>query len=224
MTKDGGSVKRFGGRWIREGDQYKERFRRLRPVMSRFWYLLIPIGGIMWAQASYVRPDLEDIKSIKNRERAELLDQKDGLRSDISVIQTQIQEVSAEIDTLHLPESKYYQSVYDSLLQIRSVYDETLPPTKARIDSLRAAADEIAAELAGLSETFRDRSSMLDDLRAWHATLIDSIEVLDQRITLKTDDLCRLQYPLEYRRKDALFTGEGEYPQRDENPPREGGE
>lgn len=218
-----GPARRFGGRWIKEGEQYRERNRALKVILSRFWYLLVPFLGIMYAHDSYVRPQTEDIKSIKNQERAQLLDSKDDLRVQRSNVQSEIRSVSDVLDTLYLPQIRFYGTVHDSLLKIRQVYDETLPMTKTRIDSLSAINEALVAEIDELSNTYRDRDEALDGLRAWRSTMQDSIVVLDDMIALKTDELFREQNPLEYRRRNALFTGEGDYPNRDDNPEREGG-
>lgn len=223
MAAGGGIKKRFGGRWVREGEQYEDKNRIARLIFSRFWYLLVPFIGIMYAHAAYVRPDLEDIKNTKNLERKALLDEKDDIRASVSAIQSQTQEVSAEVDTLYMPQVKYFQAVHDSLIATRQVYDETLPRTKAQIDSLQAVSDGIEGDLNRLSQIFKERTTTLDSLAAWRVALRDSIESLDDRVALRTDELYRTRNPEEYRRKEALFTGEGAYPRRDENPKRQAG-
>jgi hypothetical protein len=223
MASGEGGKRRFGGRWVQEGDQYRDRYRVLRAILIRFWYLLVPFIGVMWAHSSYVRPTTEDIKSTKNHLRKELLDAKDDIRHDVSALQTEIQTVSAEIDTLYMPQVRYYRAENDSLVSIRTVYDRTLPQTQARVDSLRLMRDSIAVEVTELEQMFAERSDVLAGMHNWQATLIDSIAGLDQEIALTTDELYRVRNPEEYRRREALFTGEGRYPRRDENPQREGG-
>ncbi|MFC1573330.1 hypothetical protein ACFL6M_07005 [Candidatus Eisenbacteria bacterium] len=224
MTNKSGGVRRFGGRWVREGDQYKDRNRVPRAILSRFWYLLVPFLGIMWAHDSYVRPDVEDIKSQKNLGLKYLLDRQDDVRADISVIQTEAQTISDEVDTLYLPQVRLYKSINDSLVAIRTVYDESLPTTEVKLDSLRHERTILTADLDQLSATYRERSTTLEGLLAWEATLKDSILTLDGLIAMKSDELWRQRNPEEYRRREALFKGQGDYPRRDENPPRERGE
>ncbi|MCK4306109.1 MAG: hypothetical protein KAY24_17850 [Candidatus Eisenbacteria sp.] len=224
MTTGGGKARRFGGRWIREGEQYEDRHRALRAVLRRFWYLLVPFLGIMWAHDTYVRPYVEDIKSLTNRERKTLLDNQADIRAEVSGIQSEIQTVSSEIDTLYLPQVKLYRAINDSLIKVRTVYDQTLPETKARIDSLHVEHDAVVAEIDQLQATLEQRLGTLNGLKTWHATLQDSIEALDELTSLMTDELYRLVNPEEYRRREAMFTGQGEYPRRDENPRREGGQ
>lgn len=223
MAANNGDKKRFGGRWVRKGEQFEDRNRKVRLIFSRFWYLLVPFIGIMCAHQAYVRPDLEDIKNTRNLERKALLDEQDDLRAQISAVQSQEQEVSAEIDTLYTPEINFYQAIYDSLLTLRRIYDETLPRTERQIDSLRTIAEGIANDLDSLSVVYRRRTDTLDSLSAWQSTLEDSTVLLDERVALKTDRLYRTRYPEAYRRKEAIFTGEGAYPRRDENPERETG-
>jgi len=223
MSRDSGA-RRFGGRWVREGQQYQERFKGVRMIFGRFWYLLVPFLGIMCANDSYVRPVTEDVKSVKNKERAVLLDQKDDIRAQVSTIQTETQTVSDEIDTLYAPQIEFYEVILDSLIQRRSIYDRELPLTRAKVESLRTVRDGIAAELAQLASQFQDRKETLANLEVWHATMVDSIAALDLVIAERSDELQRTRSPLEFRRREALITGEGEYPRRDENPPRDGGQ
>jgi hypothetical protein len=223
MARKPGEFRRFGGRWVREGQQFVERGRGLRQVLGRFWYLLVPFIGIMCANDTYVRPELEDIKNITNLERKDVLDVQDDLRAQASAVQTEVVTVEAEIDTLYDPRIAGYTAVFDSLKSIRLIYDSTIPATQQRIDSLQTVHDEIADENERLAEVFRRRSTTLDSLHAWQAELQDSIVALDGLITMQTDYLYRVRHPKDFRRKDALLTGEGEYPRRDENPPRQKG-
>lgn len=218
------TARRFAGRWIREGEQYRERRRLLKAILGRFWYLLVPFIGIMCANDTYVRPDLEDIKNAQNLERKDVLDRKDELRAQIAAVEGEIVTVQDMIDTLYAPRIEIFTAIRDSLLDVRAIYDATLPVTRARIDSLQAVYDEISGEVDRLSATYGMRSTTLDSLSRWRATLSDSIIGLDETIALRTDHLYRLRHPKEYQRRDALFIGEGEYPQRDENPSRERGQ
>lgn len=212
---------RRDGRWIRSGEQFRERGRLLRQIGSRFWYLLVPFVGIMCANDAYVRPDTEEIKSQKALDRKATLDLVDDTRAEISRLQSEVVVISAELDTVHLPKVKLYGALLDSLLSIRRIYDEELPRTKARIDSLLEEQDLIVNEIELFSADFQRKSSILDSLGQWQTTLQDSIERLDDLIVLETDHLYRLRHPKEFRGKEALFTGEGEYPRRDETPQRE---
>jgi len=222
-TREGPKLKRFGGRWIQAGEQYRERYKVLRAVFSRAWYLLVPFVGIMWAHANYVRPVTEDVKSVVNREQGALLDQQDDIRAQVSNVQSLCNEVETELDTLFLPQIDFHGAIQDSLRQLRLVYDSNLPRSKVRLDSLAVLRDELTGDLERLSGTFRDQSTVLRELRARRATLEDSVRGLDSLIALKADELYRKQHPLEYRRKEALFTGRGAYPRRGEHPTREGG-
>lgn len=209
---------------MEQGKQFEERRRGLRVVLSRFWYLLIPILGIMCANQSYVRPDLEDIKNIKNLEFKATLDAVDDLRTRMAGVETEVNTIEAEIDTLHAPRVELYSAIVDSLKQERLVYDGSLPETKSKIDSLQAVYDGISGEVEGLTLTFRRQSVRLDSLEGWQVVLVDSLAGLDGLIALRTDELYRVRHPKEYKRRDALFTGDGEYPRRDEKPLREKGE
>ncbi|MFH1143261.1 MAG: hypothetical protein V1774_01805 [Candidatus Eisenbacteria bacterium] len=222
MKQSANKIRRFGGRWVREGQQFEEHGRVLRLILGRFWYLLVPFIGIMCANDSYVRPDIEDIKNINNLERKDALDEIDDMKAKASGVQTEYVTVEAEIDTLYSPRILGFTAVVDSLKSIRILYDGTVPATRTRIDSLKTIFDQVVAENEQLARVFRSRSTTLDSLSSWSAQLGDSILVLDDRVAKRTDHLYRVRNPKDYKRKEALFTGEGEYPRRDENPPREG--
>lgn len=224
MTKPNGkNMKRFGGRWIPQGQQFKERNRALKAVFGRFWYLLVPFLGIMCAHDSYVRPYVEDNKSIKNQERKIMLDRVDDLKGQISALQSQEISVQDYTDTLHVPYIDFYTAIVDSLVLIRTSYDELLPLAKAKIDSLTLVRDEIISENENLSRIFQEKSTRYAGLADWNHTLKDSVVVLDQQIALLTDELFRVREPLEYKRKEALFIGQGKYPNRNELPTGRGG-
>ncbi|MBM3316629.1 MAG: hypothetical protein FJY75_02140 [Candidatus Eisenbacteria bacterium] len=224
MAKQKPGVKRFAGRWVREGEQHRDRRRLLRAVLGRFWYLLVPFLGIMCANDTHVRPDLEDMKNARNLELKDVLDRKDDLRAQTAAVYGEVVGVQDMVDTLYAPRIEMFAAIRDSLGETRAVYDETLPETRARIDSLEAVSGELLAEVDHASSTYRRRSATLDSLVAWQAALDDSIVALDEQIAMRTDHLYRLRHPREYQRKDALFIGTGEYPRRDENPSRERGQ
>jgi hypothetical protein len=224
MAKPNGkNMKRFGGRWIPQGEQFKERNRAIKAVIGRFWYLIVPFLGIMCAHDSYVRPYVEDNKSIRNQERKIMLDRVDDLKGQIAALESQELSVQETIDTLHVPYINFYSAIVDSLVEIRTGYDQVLPVTKAKIDSLTLVRDDIIAENENLSRVFQDRSAQYAGLETWNQTLADSVVILDQQIAVLTDELFRVREPLEYKRKEALIVGKGKYPSRDDLPTGRGG-
>ena len=222
-TREGPKLKRSGGRWVRAGEPYRDRHRVLRAILHRVWYLLLPVLVILWTNSRYVRPVTEDATSVMNRERGAALDRQDSIRVQVDQIQSLRRAVETELDTLLLPQIELQGALHDSLCQVRLAFGTSLPRMQSRLDSLSAAREQLEAELVQLADTQRARSAMLRELQVWRATLEDSLSGRDSLIALRSDELYRKQHPLEFRRKEALFTGKGSYPLRQEVSPRAAG-
>ncbi len=169
---------RAGGRWVPVGKPVPERAGLLQQVVSRSWLLLIPILGISWANNAFVRPTVDDAKSSQNRRREWLLDQKDSLRTMVSALQTESQELSAEIDSLFTPQISLYQVMCDSLVARRVAYSRKMGVSEGELDSLLEIREQLRAAVGDLERTHLRRSTILRNLESWEASLQDSIAVL----------------------------------------------
>jgi len=128
--------------------------------------------------------------------------------------------VRTDIDTSFSPRKQMWVKSIDSLTVIRQAYESELPRMKHERDSLQAELNALRATIDSLQKVFESKDAYLDSLVAWKETLIDSIDMLDILVAARTDSLYRLRHPEEFLRKNALFTGEGVYPRRDEMPKR----
>ena len=174
-------ARRAGGRWVASGTEVVERHRILRGIISRLWLLAVPLIGILWANSSYVRPDLVDMDSAGSKSRASMLDHKDEIRVQIDALQTQVQTISAEIDTLHQPMIAFHQTLYDNLMNQRRERDAEPRITQATLDSLAAVRLRLATETESLQADYWNHASTLANLAAWQASLRDSIDIVEQQ-------------------------------------------
>jgi hypothetical protein len=217
-------IRRFDGSRIREGEQFEERHRALRAVLGRLWFLLIPLVGIVYANAAHVRPALKEMRSTQNLEQRDALRRRDEVRARVNAVKFERATVAAAVDTLYDPRIARYSVMRDSLSSVRAASEAVIPATRARIDSLRVILDQTSAEVAHESAILRGRAAALDSLEAYRASLRDSIAMLDERVARLTDHLYRLQHPKEFRGQVALVTGESASLPRSGDAAREKGE
>ncbi len=174
-------ARRSGGRWVPPSETYADRHRAGRWILSRWWLLVVPFLGVMWANSSYVRPVVADIDSALARERSEVLDHQDEARSRRDLLQSEIHAITTEIDTLYQPMVSFHQALHDSLVQMRHEQESRPQVTQATVDSLLFLRSELAAEAQELRRDYWSRSSVLANLDAWQGALRDSMEMIEAR-------------------------------------------
>jgi len=185
------NMRRFGGRWVSDDTRYQDRHSTLKAVVSRFWYLLVPLVGITWADSAYVRPDVEAIKSQRNREIAKTMDRQDQIRAQVTDLHSEIATLEAEIDTLHMPLVVMRQTVYDSLSLVRKQLDRNPEILNAAIDSLAILRDYLAADIDRLAREYEAQNAILANLGEWETTLQDSMVTLDRNLATVSAELAR---------------------------------
>lgn len=187
---DAGSS-RTGGRWVSREERFNERGAIWRQVAARAWYLLIPFVGIGWAHDAYVRPEVEDYKSLRNQQRQETLDRIDDLRAEITQVQTKVVEVQAEIDTLFLPQIIVQQAQLDETIRLRMAHDRNPENLQAEIDSLKTMRDYLAADVGRVKSQLDGRQAILANLAVWNGDLQDSVSNLEHYLAVQTEELDR---------------------------------
>jgi len=197
--------KRIGGRWVPREERFSEPNAVLRTIAGRCWYVLVPFVGLAWANAAYVRPTVENIRSAVNVERQVTLDTKDDLRSQISELQAAIFETGARIDTLYTPQITYHQMIVDSLLLARKASERNPARLRARIDSLGTFRDYMVATLDEGTTTLGNHSAILGNLEDYHAALQDEIADLDHHIARNTAELNRRAQPRDLHAMASRF-------------------
>jgi hypothetical protein len=189
----------FRGRRIREREASDERSGVLRVIFSRFWYVLVPLIGILFANLVQVRPALEGLTQAQALEHRDALRRREEVRTQVNAAKFELATVAVVIDTLYAPRIELYTVMRDSLAGLRQAYELTLPATQARGDSLRAVGAGIAAQIEGDAARLGRRLSARDSLAARLAALDDSLIAGEGRIAARNDLLYRLRHPKEAR-------------------------
>ena len=209
-------------RWGRPLRTAKSRVRTsvFKQIFGRFWYFIIPGLGIVCAQDAYVRPHLVEDENTINLGRVATDQVRDSLLADLRIIDNETSAVEAEIDSTWTPQVALYRSVLDSLLAVRREYDAAIPTAESKVDSLDEALAELVTALQTASAELQEYQLHIDEKKTRRRTLRDSISVLATEIEELADVYDRLANPDDYRKNTALIPGPGNYPDRDNLPPK----
>ncbi|MEZ4654424.1 MAG: hypothetical protein R3E12_12755 [Candidatus Eisenbacteria bacterium] len=112
------------------------RTSAFKQVISRFWYLLILLFGVVCSKDAYVRPHLVSDENVINIGRVQTDEVRDSLLAIENKIDGETATVEAEIDSTWSRQVALYRSVLDSLLDVRHEYDAAVPIAEAQVDSL----------------------------------------------------------------------------------------
>jgi hypothetical protein len=185
----------FRSRRIREKEASDKRGGLLRVILGRFWYVLIPLIGILFANLAEVRPALDDLSQAQALEHRDALRRREAVRTQVNAAKFELATVAVVIDTLYAPRMARYTVMRDSLAALRQVYDQTLPATQARGDSLRAVGDGITAQIERDAAWLRRRTISRDSLAARQSELEGALVALEERNASRNDVLYRLRHP-----------------------------
>jgi chromosome segregation ATPase len=191
----------------------------LKAVVSRAWFLIIPLIGLVWTNAREITPQVKDLKQkLAEEERAIQLERTQTL-SKANPLRSHISALAALGDTFEVRFARI-----DSLMEtINTFLDADRKATaklQAEMDSLKQVHALASAEASAYAESLRVLGPVVDSLRV----LIAARNEESQRLwddAAKTLDLAdRALHPEKYRKNTALVTGEGEFPNRDALPKR----
>lgn len=187
-----------------------------KQVVGRFWWLLIPILGVVCSQDAYVRPHLMDDTNTMNLEKVATDQVVDSLLARLRTIDGETAAVQAEIDSTWTPQVQLYSAVRDSLVRIRREFDQAIPADEARVDSLKAVLAELNSELQTASAELQRHQQTIDELKTERRVLRDSLGTVSDDIVDLADVYDRMANPDKYRKNTALIPGPGDWPNRDE--------
>ncbi len=185
----------------------EERGGFLRAVFARAWFLVIPLIGLVYANARQVGPQLKEAK------------QTIATLAKATPIRAHISALAALGDTFDVRFVKI-DSLTDEISSFLQADLEATARLKAEKDSLQQVYTSASDLAASYAESTRTLQPTLDSLKA----LIEQRNAEAQGLWAQTaeqlDLTDRIMHPEVYRKKSALVTGEGDYPVRDELPKR----
>ncbi len=183
----------------------KDRFPGLKAVLGRWWWLLLPLLGIMCAEA-YVGPQVADSKDSENRILSAQNEQLELLQAEYRSVDNERLSVLDVIDTLYVPEIRWTTHLRDSLKAVRLQIESAFPMMEAQIETLNVKLLALQAPLEEVSETIQLRNSEIESYRARIGALRDSISNLTHEQEALADRLYRLEHPEEFDRSRALIS------------------
>jgi hypothetical protein len=200
---------------------YDEEERRgfVKVVFARFWFLIIPLIGLVYANVRQVTPRVQELNKAMTEEQKTLEKTRTSTLTQANPIRAHISALGALGDTFQVRFVKI-----DSLAaNINTFLDADRKATaklNAEIDSLRQVYDVASAQASAYADTLRGLTPVVDSLQQLIATRTEETQRLWAETTERVDLTDRILNPDKYKKNSALVTGQGEYPNRDELPKR----
>ena len=205
----------YRGRYSSVSDDEEQRGGILKVIFSRAWFLIIPLIGLVYANARQVTPQVQAVKAEIAAENKEKEKQRTATLTSVNPIRARISGLAALSDTFDVRFAKI-----DSLQQSIAVFLDADRKATAKlhydIDSLQQVFDGMTAQSTVYADSLRRLGPVIDSLQQLIADRTDETQRLWVETTRSFDLTDRILNPDSYRKKSALVTGEGEYPNRDE--------
>jgi hypothetical protein len=209
----------YRGRFDSGNYDDKERGGFIKILSARSWFLIIPLIGLVYANARQVQPQVKEMnRTIADEERA-IQQERTQTLSGANPIRSRISALAALEDTFAVRFAKI-DSVSQNILTFLEADRKATAKLLAEMDSLRQVYALAAGQATALSESLQALAPVIDSLRADIATRGDETKrlwgVTEQNLDL-TD---RVLNPAKYQKNTALVTGAGDFPDRDALPKR----
>jgi hypothetical protein len=209
----------YRGRYGSDKSEVEEKRGFVKVISARSWFLVIPLLGVVYANARQVTPRVEDLKKTVAQEEAAIDQERMQTLSGANRTRTHVSALAALGDTFEVRFARV-----DSLTQsIGTFLDADRKATaklRGELDSLSLVVAAARAQTAAYSESLKALVPVIDSL----TTTLASRTEETQRLWTETHDIAdqadRILHPDSYRKKSSLVPGEGDYPTRDELPKR----
>ncbi len=182
-----------------------QRHAGLKQVLGRWWWLLLPLLGIVCAQA-YVSPQISDSRSAVNKIKAAQTEQEEQLGAEWRSVDNERLSVRSVIDTLYLPEVEWHTRLLDSLRAVRLQIASAFPMMEAQIETLTVRLQALQSPLEKVTGYIQQTNAEIESYRNKIGVLRDSIGTLTNEQEALADRLYRLQHPEEFDRSRALIS------------------
>jgi DNA repair exonuclease SbcCD ATPase subunit len=209
----------YRGRYGSSNYDEEERGGFLKAVSARAWFLIIPLIGLVYANARQVGPQLKEAQTTITEEaksfektRAQTLSQATPLRAHISALAALGDTFAVrftKIDSLTEGITSFLQGDLDKMAGLEAEKDS--------LQQIHTGALDLAAAYA---ESIRTLQPSLDSLKALIVQRDAEAQDLWAQTAQQIDQTDRILNPDTYRKNNALVTGQGDYPLRDELPKR----
>ncbi len=186
----------------------------IQAVLHRTWLVLIPLIAVSWYRTNRVEPAVKELETTIAVERAAAEKVRGDILSKRKAPSTRMSMLNALADTFAV-RFEQIDSVLDSVRVLQSKDFAEKAGLEAQIDSLRTVYSESEGAAAQRSQVVAALQARVDSLRG-------AIEARDEeRVRLESEAVSnqglveRVLYPDKFRKTTALWTGAGQFPNRD---------
>jgi hypothetical protein len=209
----------YRGRYSSGNYDDEERKGFIKVLSARSWFLIIPLIGLVYANARQVQPQVKEMnRTIAEEERAIQKERTETL-SKANPIRARISALAALEDTFAVRFTKV-DSVSQNILTFLEADRKATAKLLSEMDSLRMVYSLAAGQATALSESLQALAPVIDSLQADIATRSDETKRLWGETEQNLDLTDRILHPAKYQKNNALVTGAGDFPDRDALPKR----
>lgn len=209
----------YRGRYGSTKYDEEERGGFLKAVLARAWFLVIPLIGLVYANARQVGPQLKEAEQTISTEAKAFAKTRADSLAKATPIRAHISALAALGDTFDVRFAKI-DSLTDAIAQFLQADLDAAARLRAEGDSLQQVYTSASNLAASYAESVRALQPTLDSLKALIEQRNAEAQTLWAQTAQQLDLTDRIMNPDVYRKKSALVTGQGDYPVRDELPKR----
>jgi hypothetical protein len=207
----------YRGRYSTYDDS--ERNPIVKALAARSWFLVIPLIGLVYANAKQITPKYQQIKTDIAAQEQAITEERVRVLKGARENEVRISQLHALQDTFAV-RFNGIDSLADSVNVLLSADQKAMDKLKAELDSLSQVYSLAMGQSQANSESLQVLSPIVDSLKALIATRTAEAESLDRETATNLDLADRVLNPTKYRKNTALVTGKGDFPNRDALPKR----
>ena len=188
-------------------------------ILQRSWVLIVPFIAMGWYQAREVSPRIKAIEARMAAERDSVDAQRASILTGARKIEANLSAIRALSDTFQV-RFDAVETLIDSVTILRNADLSDLRFLENQADSLRRTLSLATGKSTELSALLPPMQARIESLRTVIQARSEEIARLEEEKRADADLTDRVLRPDAYRKNSALFTGEGDYPNRDALPER----
>jgi hypothetical protein len=191
----------------------------VKAIGARSWFLIIPLIGLVYANAKQITPKYKAIEAEIATEEKAINQERVSVLKGARELEVHISQLRALQDTFAV-RFQVIDSLADSVNVLLTADRQATAKLQAELDSLQQVYSLAVGQSQAFSETLQTLSPIVDSLRTAISTRNAEATRLDEETATNADLADRVMYPNKYRKNTALVTGKGDFPNRDALPKR----
>jgi hypothetical protein len=191
----------------------------VKVLAARSWFLIIPLIGLVYANAKQIAPKYQQIKAGIVTQEAAINEERVKVLKGARETEVHISQLHALQDTFTVRFAQV-DSLADSVSVLVAADRQALGKLEAELDSLSQVYALAVIQSQANSESLQVLSPIVDSLKIAITTRTAEAQRLDEETSTNLDLADRVLNPIKYRKNTALVTGKGDFPNRDALPKR----